>query len=460
MTRIPKEFLSSAFNTDKWAGRQPEFYSFRKKAIVQISKDNAYQVALGTEIKMIVPDEPVREMLADGVTPVLSDAAYGQIHSHYQFRDKKVEKHNENWEKRATCVFDVITNTLELTLLPKVSQYIMERNPSACWTAFLALGGLRNAAIAVSARNGLGNTVFTDCSITVIAACIEETYERVNENSTDPVSDAEKKAMLISKVSQMDTAGIFAFDIKTIALKVVPPVPTYDEVKTLLLTAESSHFQNMDPETIVKATFNSFGMKAKESKIANIAKSTNPIIDCPHCHQPGHVAEDCPRFVNCKNCKKVHSKYWKGCPDFSENKSKNNNSNNNNKNTNVNKDPKKQEKNVPHSNKRPFEEDPKKIKESGGSKKSYANAAKENPLAVDLAESMATLNESLLSLTSAVSTLSSQQAKTARDLEKNQIKTAKLATRFDQMDVSKSRTVDKQERKTRYQDQESSDESN
>lgn len=125
---------------------------------------------------------------------------------------------------------------------------------------------------------------------------------------------------------------------------------------------------------------------------------------------------------------------------------------------NLNKDPKKQEKNDTPSKKRTFEGDSKKGKESGSSKKSYANVAKENPVAVDLAESIATLNESLLNLTSAVSTLTGQQAKTVRDMEKNQIKTAKLATRIDQMDSAKSRSIEK-ERKTRYQD-ESSDESN
>jgi hypothetical protein len=53
----------------------------RKNAtsIIQISKDNAYQVALGTELRIDAPEEPIREMQADGITPLRSDAAYGQI---------------------------------------------------------------------------------------------------------------------------------------------------------------------------------------------------------------------------------------------------------------------------------------------------------------------------------------------------------------------------------------------
>jgi hypothetical protein len=320
MSTIPQEFRGSAFNSHKWGGKQPEFYSFKKQAIIQISKNNAYKVALGTEVKMAVINEPVRAMQADGVTPVLSCEEYGQLHNHYQYQDKKIEKHNDNWEKHATIVFDVIQEMLELTLLPKVSRHIMERNPSACWTAFLALGGLRNAAIAVSARNGLGNTVFTNCSITVIAACIEETYERVNENLTDPVSDSEKKAMLVAKVTQMDDEGIFTFDIKSISLKVSAPIPGYDDVKSLLLTCESSHFQDMDPQTLVKATFNSFGMKGNNKELSSETASENS--DCPLCHYPGHTSEDCFRFVDCQGCGKVHSKHWKGCPSrkFSEKK--------------------------------------------------------------------------------------------------------------------------------------------
>jgi hypothetical protein len=161
-------------------------------------------------------------MQADCTTPVLSDTAYAQVHNYYQYKDKKIEKYNEVWQRNAAKVFDVIEKTLEPTLLLKVSQHIMERNPSACWTALLALGGLKNSTIAVSARNGLGKTVFTNYSITVIAACLEEPYERVNENSTDPVSDSGKNAMLIAKVTQMDTDKIFAFFINRKNLSKVP----------------------------------------------------------------------------------------------------------------------------------------------------------------------------------------------------------------------------------------------
>jgi hypothetical protein len=478
-TLIPKDYLKSAMCNDKWGGEQPEFSSFKKNAIIQISKENAYNVALGTELKNALPVEPTRVLLPDG-SPLLSDAQFGQVHSHYQFKYKIEEKHNDNWEKRATHVFNVISKTLQLTLLSRVSQHIMDRDPAACWAAFLSLGGIRNAAIAVSARNGLANTNFTGCSVTVIAACLDETYERVNENSTDPVSDSEKKAMLISKVTQSDTKKIFTFIINTISLKTVAPIPGYEEVKILLLTAESSHYQNVDPHTIVKATFNSFGMKDNNSK-DHSAKSSNSNTSCPYCHQQGHTKEDCPRFLFCDGCDKIHSKYWKGCPseNFSDKQKPNN------------KYPtKKQDKTETSSSfqqqkKRPIDESFNKGKKPDGGasnkKKNSANAAKEDPNAVNIAEALSTMSDSMLSLTSAVTTLTGQQAKTVKDMERNQIKTAKLSSRMDQVDhransASVTKTPNQFVRKVnggiiyqdasypqkgiRYQDDEESDESN
>jgi hypothetical protein len=299
----------------------------------------------------------------------------------------------------------------------------------------------------------------------VIAACIEETCERVNENSPDPVSDSEKKAMLIAKVTQADTYEIFAFDVKTISLKVTPPIPDYETVKALLLTAESSHYQNMDPETIVKATFNSFGMKGN-NKESHSSKTANANGDCPHCHLPGHSGEECPRYVDCKGCGKVHSKYWKGCPTgnfLPDKKSINSNNNNNSK------EAKKQDKTGSSSKKRHLDDNSQKEKEVGYSKKiSFANAAKEDPIAVDLAESMSTLHESMLNMTSAVNTLTAQQAKTVKDMEKHQVKTAKLTSRMNQMDESYDKSVQsrsivnphKSRKAIKYQDAESTDEDN
>lgn len=299
----------------------------------------------------------------------------------------------------------------------------MDRDPSACWAAFLSLGGIRNAAIAVSARNGLADTNFTGCSITVIAACL------------DPVSDSEKKAMLISKVTQSDTNKIFTFIINTISLKTVAPIPGYEEVKMLLLTAESIHYQNVDPHTIVKATFNLFGMKDNNSKDHSAkssnsnTQSSNSNTPCPYCHQQGHTKEDCPRFIFCDGCDKIHSKYWKSCPsgNFSDKQKPNS------KYTT-----KKQEKTDTSSSsqqqkKRPIDETFNKGKKPDGGasnkKKNSANATKEDPNTIDIAVAISTMNDSMLSLTSAVTTLTGQQAKTAKDIERNQIKTAKLASR-------------------------------
>jgi hypothetical protein len=126
----------------------------------------------------------------------------------------------------------------------------------------------------------------------------------------------------------MDDENIFTFDIKSISLKVSAPIPGYDEVTTLLLICESNHFQDMDPKTIVKATFNSFGMKGNNKE--HSSKTANANSNCPLCHLPGHTAEDCSKYDDCPGCDKVQSKFWRGCPSgkFPEKKSTNNNHNN------------------------------------------------------------------------------------------------------------------------------------
>jgi hypothetical protein len=81
---------------------------------------------------------------------------------------------------------------------------------------------------------------------------------------------------------------------------------------------------------------------------------------------------------------------------------------------------------------------------------------------------MSTLNDTMLKMTSEMSTLSAQQAKTVRNMEKQHIKTAKLTSRMDQMDdiyakPVKSRSIvdlQKSRKRIRYNDSESDDSNN
>jgi hypothetical protein len=81
-------------------------------------------------------------------------------------------------------------------------------------------------------------------------------------------------------------------------------------VKTLLLTAESDHSADADPEVIVTATFSSFDIHGKQGAKAGSANSNT---DCNLCHMPGHTDDRCPKFAFCVGCKKIHSRNYK-CP--------------------------------------------------------------------------------------------------------------------------------------------------